>query len=72
MDPDMEQSGVAEPPGTFIEAVQQRLRADIVSGKLAPREKLRLSELKNRYEMGSSPLREALSRLVGEGLYLPR
>ena len=64
----MELSGAAEPPGTFIEAVQQRLRADIVSGKLAPREKLRLSELKNRYEMGSSPLREALSRLVGEGL----
>jgi len=61
-------SGAAEPPGTYIEAVQQRLRADIVSGKLAPREKLRLSELKNRYEMGSSPLREALSRLVGEGL----
>jgi GntR family transcriptional regulator, carbon starvation induced regulator len=58
----------AEPPGTYIEAVQQRLRADIVSGQLAPREKLRLSELKNRYEMGSSPLREALSRLVGEGL----
>ena len=68
MDQDMELSVAPEPPGTFIEAVQQRLRADIVSGKLAPREKLRLSELKTRYEMGASPLREALSRLVGEGL----
>jgi GntR family transcriptional regulator, carbon starvation induced regulator len=68
MDVTMERNGAAEPPGTYIEAVQQRLRADIVSGKFAPREKLRLSELKSRYEMGSSPLREALSRLVAEGL----
>jgi GntR family carbon starvation induced transcriptional regulator len=65
MDLDMELSAV---PGTYIEAVQQRLREDIVSGRLAPWEKLRLAELKTRYEMGSSPLREALSRLVGEGL----
>jgi DNA-binding GntR family transcriptional regulator len=65
MDLAMELSAI---PGTYIEAVQQRLREDIVSGRLAPREKLRLAELKTRYEMGSSPLREALSRLVGEGL----
>jgi len=64
----MELSAAAEAPGTYIEAVQQRLREDIVSGRLAPREKLRLAELKTRYAMGSSPLREALSRLVGEGL----
>jgi DNA-binding GntR family transcriptional regulator len=64
----MELRATAEAPGTFIEAVQQRLREDIVSGRLAPREKLRLAELKSRYEMGTSPLREALSRLVGEGL----
>src|SRR5882757_10965376 len=65
---DMEPSAASEAVGTYIEAVQQRLREDIVSGKLAPWEKLRVSELKSRYAMGSSPLREALSRLVGEGL----
>jgi DNA-binding GntR family transcriptional regulator len=68
MTANMELRATAEAPGTFIEAVQQRLREDIVSGRLAPREKLRLAELKSRYEMGTSPLREALSRLVGEGL----
>jgi GntR family transcriptional regulator, carbon starvation induced regulator len=64
----MELSAAPEAPGTYIEAVQQRLREDIVSGTLAPWEKLRVAELKSRYTMGSSPLREALSRLVGEGL----
>jgi len=64
----MEPTAPPETPGTYIEAVQQRLREDIVSGRLAPWEKLRLAELKTRYTMGSSPLREALSRLVGEGL----
>jgi GntR family transcriptional regulator, carbon starvation induced regulator len=68
MTANMELRATAEAPGTFIEAVQKRLREDIVSGRLAPREKLRLAELKSRYEMGTSPLREALSRLVGEGL----
>jgi GntR family transcriptional regulator, carbon starvation induced regulator len=68
MNSDMELNGAPEAPGTYTEAVQQRLREDIVSGTLAPWEKLRLAELKTRYEMGTSPLREALSRLVGEGL----
>ena len=68
MDVTMEPTAPPETPGTYIEAVQQRLREDIVSGRLAPWEKLRLAELKTRYTMGSSPLREALSRLVGEGL----
>jgi GntR family carbon starvation induced transcriptional regulator len=68
MDVTMEPTAPPEAPGTYIEAVQQRLREDIVSGRLAPWEKLRLAELKTRYTMGSSPLREALSRLVGEGL----
>jgi GntR family transcriptional regulator, carbon starvation induced regulator len=68
MNSNLELSGAPEAPGTYIEAVQQRLREDIVSGTLAPWEKLRLAELKTRYAMGTSPLREALSRLVGEGL----
>lgn len=45
-----------------------RLRADILSCALKPDEKLRLETLRTRYGIGFSPLREALSRLTGEGL----
>ena len=37
-------------------------------GALAPASRLRMEELKARFDVGFSPLREALSRLVGEGL----
>lgn len=53
---------------TLVEMAEQRLRTDIVSGALAPQQKLRVDDLKSRYEVGASPVREALSRLVGEGL----
>lgn len=46
------------------------LRDDILSGKLAPLTKLRIAMLKKRYEIGASPLREALSRLVSENLVI--
>ena len=45
-----------------------RLRADIVSGALEAGARLRFSDLQNRYETGTSPLREALSRLAGDRL----
>ena len=46
----------------------RRLRADIVSGVLEAGARLRFSDLQNRYETGTSPLREALSRLAGDRL----
>ena len=46
----------------------RRLRADIVSGALKAGARLRFSDLQNRYETGTSPLREALSRLAGDRL----
>jgi DNA-binding GntR family transcriptional regulator len=48
--------------------VLDRLRADIVQGKLAPGEKLRLEHLTSRYDAGRTPLREACCRLASEGL----
>lgn len=45
-----------------------RLRADILKGRMAPHTKLRLDDLRKRYDVGLSPLREALSRLAAEGL----
>lgn len=53
---------------TLSERVEMRLREDIVSGDLGPSEPLRMEALRARYEIGATPLREALSRLVGEGL----
>lgn len=48
--------------------VLQKLRQDILSGKFAPGEKLQMDDLKKRYGVGYSPLREALSRLSSNGL----
>lgn len=45
-----------------------RLRADILSGRLAPGEKLAFRELTARYDVSVSPLREALCQLAGDGL----
>ncbi len=56
-----------EVPKTLIDAVYLRLRPDIINGNLAPNSKLRIKELKVKYETSASPLREALNRLAGEG-----
>ena len=46
----------------------ERLRAEIISGRFKPNEKLRVKSLTERYGFSSSALREALSRLVTDGL----
>ncbi|WP_137180731.1 GntR family transcriptional regulator [Roseomonas sp. AR75] len=53
---------------TVTEAATRRLRQDIIAGDLAPATRLRLRDLVERYGFGTTPLREALSRLVAEGL----
>ena len=57
--------GEAETAG---ERVYRRLRGDIVSGRLAPSEKLKLGRLKDDYGISISTLRELLNRLTSEGL----
>ena len=52
---------------TLVESSYNRLRSDIIAGKLAPGVKLRIEELRADYRIGGSPLREALNRLAGEG-----
>ena len=49
---------------TLAGKVFEDLRADIVSGRLAPGTKLRFDDLRETYGVGLSPLREALSRLA--------
>jgi GntR family carbon starvation induced transcriptional regulator len=45
-----------------------RIREDIVHGRLVPGEKLKPDVLHERYKIGLSPIREALSRLTSDGL----
>lgn len=55
-------------PKTVSEQVYRMLRSDIVWGKLEPGSPLKSDELRRKYEVGISPLREALSRLATERL----
>jgi DNA-binding GntR family transcriptional regulator len=46
----------------------ERLRSDILLGHLRPDERLRIQNLSERYNVGATAIREALSRLVTDGL----
>lgn len=53
---------------TLNASALSQLRADILTCRLMPNERLRVETLRVRYDMGSSPIREALMRLEAEGL----
>lgn len=55
------------PTKTLFESIYTRLRSDIIDGILTPDSKLRIEELREKYDTSASPLREALNRLAGEG-----
>jgi DNA-binding GntR family transcriptional regulator len=55
-------------PRTIAESIYHRIRQDILWMHLAPGSPLRSDELRARYEVGISPLREALTRLASERL----
>jgi len=62
---------VAEENGqasTLVDLAIENIRRDILTGVFAPGSRLRIEELRNSYDIGASPLREALSRLVSSGL----
>ncbi len=46
------------------------LTNDILQGNYMPREKLHIRTLKERYNVGTSPLREALSQLIAKDLVI--
>jgi GntR family carbon starvation induced transcriptional regulator len=52
---------------TSTEAAVRKLKQDIMSGALAPDSQLKMRELKSRYGIGASPMREALAQLAAEG-----
>jgi GntR family carbon starvation induced transcriptional regulator len=61
------QSSEAAPQITTTKLVYEQLRSDILYAKLEPGVKLRAEVLRKRFQVGSSPIREALNRLLIEG-----
>jgi GntR family transcriptional regulator, carbon starvation induced regulator len=62
------QSGEAAGADTLSERAAGILQRDILAGKLPPGSRLAITELAQHYEIGATPLREGLSRLVSRGL----
>lgn len=61
---------VEEVTDTVGEVAFRKLRGDIISGTLAPGQKLKLERLKSQYGVSISTLREILNRLTTEDLVL--
>ena len=57
-----------EPSQTRTAAILDTLRDDILEARLKPGERLRFDSLRKDYDIGISPLREALMHLASEGL----
>ena len=61
-------TSVAREHGALRENVVAALRAEIISGRLAPGEPLRTEVVMHRFGVSNSPLREAFAQLASEGL----
>ncbi|MBV6274060.1 FCD domain-containing protein [Alcaligenaceae bacterium CGII-47] len=66
--PQIRRQGVASQ--TLAGQTVQRLRRDIITHQFQPGERLTFEKLSRYYQVGSSPLREALFQVTGEGLVL--
>jgi DNA-binding GntR family transcriptional regulator len=56
---------------TLVEHAMALIREDLIAGALPPGKKLAVQELVNRYEIGATPIREALSRMSLSGMVIP-
>ncbi|MCE9664210.1 FCD domain-containing protein [Halomonas sp. M5N1S17] len=57
-----------QPGATASSRIFEVLRQDLLSGRFGAGERLSISSLKETYQVGLSPLREALNRLAASGL----
>jgi DNA-binding GntR family transcriptional regulator len=55
---------------TVYQRVHEHLRADILSGRIAPGTRLKIQDLAARFGLSHMPVREALQHLQGEGLVI--
>ncbi|POF29438.1 GntR family transcriptional regulator [Roseibium marinum] len=53
---------------TLADTAYGRLRRDIITSVRAPGERLRIEKLKSIYQIGPTPLREAMQKLAQDGL----
>jgi GntR family transcriptional regulator, carbon starvation induced regulator len=65
---DVRKHGSAAHPQTLAGVALDVLRGDIIRCRLRPNARLRMEDLRRRYGMSVSPLREALMRLESDGL----
>ena len=59
-----------KPSRTLTTDLFEQIRSDILHNRLEPGSRLLFRDMRERYRSGLSPLREALMRLVSEGLVL--
>jgi DNA-binding GntR family transcriptional regulator len=57
-------------PETLTETIYERMRGDLLTGVFAPGMPMRLEDVRQRYNVKTSPLREAMFRLTAEGFPL--
>lgn len=62
------QTETQERPRTRTSEISETLRHAILNAQLMPGERLRFEELRDQFDAGMGPLREALTRLAGDGL----
>lgn len=60
--------GADAPVVSLREQVYHRLRDEILNGRVSPRERLTEPKLSKAFEVSRTPVREALSRLLSDGL----
>src|SRR5213082_1714467 len=65
---DRQPSRPATEAATLTERAAMLVEQDILAGHLAPGSRLGIVDLVQRYEIGATPLREGLSRLMSRGL----
>ena len=56
------------PSQSLITKIYNKIKKSLINGDLKPGEKLKIDDLKDRYDSGHTPIREALTSLVKDGL----
>lgn len=64
----MDQTDAPKTEQNDSERIYDMIRLHIISGVLSPGTKLKVAHIREQYKFGTAPVREALARLVGDGL----
>ncbi len=64
----MQKKTVLNPENTLVQQCYNEIKNDIIEGVLKPGQKLKVEMFKQRFSVGQSPIREALSQLLMTGL----